>query len=124
MSFLTYHSLMNPTDKPLIWLKGEIKTPPMGKEARIEAGFLLRSLQAGLTLTMPHSRPMPTVGPRCHELRINDDASTWRILHRIDSDAIVILEIFKKKTGKTPKSVIDTYRRRAKQYDAETGNEG
>ena len=46
---------MNPTDKPLIWLKGEIKIPPMGKEARIEAGYLLRSLQAGLTLAMPHS---------------------------------------------------------------------
>jgi len=67
---------------------------------------------------------MPSVGPRCHELRVNDGTSTWRILHRIDSDAILILEIFKKKTGKTPKSVIDTCQRRAQRYDADAGNEG
>ncbi len=37
---------MNPTDKPLVWLSGEIKTPPLSKDARIEAGYLLRMLQA------------------------------------------------------------------------------
>lgn len=32
----------NKMDKPLIWLRGEIKTPPLSAEARIEAGYLLR----------------------------------------------------------------------------------
>ena len=64
------------TGKPLVWLKGEVKTPPFSAEARIEAGYLLRLVQRGDTLTLPHSRPMPTVGPRCHELRINDAAGT------------------------------------------------
>jgi hypothetical protein len=36
---------MSPRDKPLVWLSGEIKTPPFGPEARFEAGFLLRRLQ-------------------------------------------------------------------------------
>jgi len=29
---------MNPKDKPLAWLYGEVKTPPFSKEARLEAG--------------------------------------------------------------------------------------
>jgi len=114
---------MNPTDKPLVWLSGEVKSPPLSKEARIQAGYLLRCLQAGLSLSMPHSRPMPSLGPRCHELRINDAASTWRILYRIDSDAILILGVFQKKTGKTPTPVIEACRRRALKYDADSRDE-
>ncbi len=60
---------------------------------------------------------MPAVGPRCHELRINDAAATWRLMYRIDSDAIVILEVFAKKTPTTPKAVIETCRKRLKEYD-------
>ncbi len=47
---------------------------------------------------MPHSRPMPSIGPRCHELRIQDQSKTWRIVYRRDSDAIVIAEVFAKTT--------------------------
>lgn len=67
---------------------------------------------------MPHSRPMPGIGTRCHELRINDAGSNWRIFYRIDSDAIVILEVFEKKTKATPKAVIATCRKRLKEYDS------
>ncbi|HWL50920.1 MAG TPA: hypothetical protein VNQ90_00690, partial [Chthoniobacteraceae bacterium] len=55
--------------KPLRWLSGEVKTPPMSMEARREVGYLLRMLQEGEKLSLPHSRPMPSVGARCHELR-------------------------------------------------------
>jgi len=104
-------------DKPLVWLEGEIKTPPFSAGARLEAGLLLRRLQRGEMLEMPHSRPMPSLGPRCHELRINDARVTWRIIYRIDSDAIVILEVFSKKSRETPRSVIDACKRRIKEYD-------
>jgi phage-related protein len=104
-------------DKPLVWLDGEIKTPPFSAGARLEAGLLLRRLQRGEMLEMPHSRPIPSLGPRCHELRINDARVTWRIIYRIDSDAIVILEVFSKKTRETPRSVIDACKRRIKEYD-------
>ncbi len=33
--------------KPLVILHGEIKTPPFSEEARRDAGYLLRKLQAG-----------------------------------------------------------------------------
>jgi hypothetical protein len=64
------------SDKPLAWLSGELKTPPLSGEARVEGGVLLRRLQRGETLAMPESRPMPVIGPRCHELRIEDVVQT------------------------------------------------
>lgn len=109
---------MSPNDKPLVWLHGEIRTPPFSREARLEAGFLLRLLQKGEPLSLPHSRPMPSIGPRCHELRVNDRGQTWRIVYRIDSDAVVILEVFAKKTAQTPQRVIDTCRKRLQEYDS------
>jgi len=106
-------------NKPLVWLKGEVKTPPFSRAGRIEAGFLLRRLQQGENLSLPRSRPMPSIGARCHELRINDESITWRIVYRIDVDAIVILEVFQKTTGKTPRQVIETCKRRLRAYDDE-----
>jgi phage-related protein len=55
---------------------------------------------------------MPSIGARYHELRVNDASSNWRLVYRIDNDAIVILEVFAKKTGATPKVVIATCRKR------------
>ena len=109
---------MNPYDKPVGWLGGELTTPPMSKEARLKAGYLVRMLQGGETLSMPESRPMPSIGPRCHELRIRDEDSTWRVFYRIDPDSILIVEVVNKKTQKTPKRVIDTCKARLKEYDA------
>lgn len=109
---------MSPTDKPLVWLHGEVKTPPMSTMARIEAGFLLRRLQAGELLDMPHSRPMPTIGKRVYELRIVDADVTWRLEYRIDPDAIVIGTVFSKKTQATPQREIEASQRRFASYDA------
>jgi phage-related protein len=110
---------MNQRDKPLVWLHGEIATPPFSRRARLEAGFLLRRLQQGESLGMPQSRPMPSIGPRCHELRITDESAKWRIVYRTDFDAIVIGEVFRKKTQETPKDVIDVCRARFRRYDDE-----
>ncbi len=104
-------------DKPLAWLHGEVKTPPFSKSARIEAGYLLRELQRGKALSMPHSRPMPAIGARCHKLRVVDKGVAWRIVYRVDPDAIVIAEVFAKKTSQTPAPVLDACRRRLKEYD-------
>ena len=108
---------MSPSDKPLVWLHGEIKTPPLSQAARIEGGYLLRLLQKGQAVGMPQSRPMPVVGPRCHELRVRDAGADWRIVYRLDADAVVVLEVFAKKTRATPKTVIDACTRRLKEYD-------
>jgi phage-related protein len=104
-------------DKPLVWLHGEVKTPPMALYARMEAGHLLRRLQRGELLSMPESRPMPSIAPRCHELRVGDAEVTWRIFYRIDPDAIVILGVLNKKTTKIPRTVLQACRRRLAEYD-------
>ena len=103
-------------DKPLRWLHGEVKTPPMSVAARRELGMLLRDVQEGEMLSLPQSRPMPSIGKRCHELRVTDEHKIWRLIHRIDPDAIVILDVFEKKTNQTPLQVINDCKRRLKLY--------
>jgi phage-related protein len=114
---------MASADKPLVWLHGEIRTPPFSAEARIEAGVLLRRLQRGEALSLPQSRPLPGIGPRCHELRVPDAAASWRIVYRTDADAIVIAEVFSKTTQATPRRVIETCRRRFRAYDEAVADE-
>ncbi|MFC1776712.1 type II toxin-antitoxin system RelE/ParE family toxin [Pseudomonadota bacterium] len=106
-------------DKPLVWLHGAVKTPPFSKKARIEAGILLRLLQRGELIEMPRSRPMPAIGSRCHELRITDANVSWRAVYRVDAEAIVLLEVFAKKTSKTPNRIINLCRKRIREYDSE-----
>jgi len=109
--------LVSPQDKPLVSLHGEVKTPPLSAPVPLEAGFFPRRLQRGENLGMPYSRPMPDIGRRCHELRVVDAAATWRIVYRIDEDAIVIVEVFAKKTAKTPSTIIGVCAKRLREYD-------
>jgi phage-related protein len=108
---------MSAVDKPLVWLHGEVRTPPLSGPARAEAGFLLRVLQAGGALGMPHSRPMPEIGLRCAELRIRDVGADCRIICRVDPDVVVVLEVFAKTTPRTPGPIVDACRRRLRSYD-------
>jgi hypothetical protein len=81
---------MSTHDKPLVWLHGEVKSPPFSHDGRREAGLLLRLLQRG----------------------------------HIDRDAIVILDVFEKKTPKTPQRMIDVCRERMKRYDGAVHERG
>ena len=80
-------------------------------------------MQRGERLGLPHARPMAAIGARCGELRIPDETKTWRIMFRTDPDAIVIADVFEKKTAKTPASVIVRCKRRLRAYD-EAAREG
>jgi phage-related protein len=111
---------MSPHDKPLVWLKGEVKTPPLSDGARVEAGFLLRRLQRGELLGLPASRPMPTMGIACHELRVRDGEANWRVMYHLADDAVVVLDVFAKKTRTTPKAVLDACRQRLAMYHKAT----
>jgi len=72
-----------PIPNTLVMLHGQIKSPPFSVEARRWTGFLLRGLQRGRVPSMPNSRPMPTIGTRCHELRVRDSESRimWCIVY-------------------------------------------
>jgi phage-related protein len=103
--------------KPVAWLHGEIKTPPFTPKGRKEAGDLLRLLQEGVNLSMPQAEPLPLVGPRCGALRVRDAGHNWRIMYRVDPDAVLILEVYAKKTRRVPREVIKQCQQRLKAYD-------
>ncbi|MEO8631518.1 MAG: type II toxin-antitoxin system RelE/ParE family toxin [Betaproteobacteria bacterium] len=108
---------MGENRRPLVWLHGEVKTPPFTAAARLEAGALLRRLQQGDKLALPHVRPMPVLGARCAELRIPDATVTWRILYRLDTDAVVIAAVFAKQTQATSATILATAKARLRHYD-------
>src|SRR5262249_44060421 len=103
--------------KPVGWLHGEIKTPPFTQEGRQEAGDLLRLLQEGEILRMPQAEPLPIIGPRCGALRIRDGEHNWRIIYRVDGDAVLVLEVYAKKTKRIPQDVINRCKKRLRDYD-------
>jgi phage-related protein len=49
---------------------------------------------------------------------VNDRDKAWRLVYRIDPDAIVILEVFEKKTNQMPRHVIEACQRRLMLYQA------
>ena len=106
-----------PKPKRAIFLHGEIKTPPFSEEARTEAGHLLWILQKGESLGMPNAEPLPIVGPRCGAIRVRDDQHNWRIMYRVDATAVLVVDVYDKKTRKIPDEVITRCKRRLKNHD-------
>jgi phage-related protein len=103
---------MDENEKPVIWVHGKVKSPPFSLAARRETGALLQRVQQGQSLPFPLSRPMPVIGPNCHELRITDENREWRIIYTIQPSRIYVIDVFQKTTPKTPKRVIDNCRQR------------
>lgn len=68
-------------------------------------------------LQFPHSRPMPVVGKQCHELRVVDENASWRLIYRLEPDAVVVLDVFRKTTQQTPLRVIATCQGRLRSYE-------
>jgi len=111
-------------NKLVVWLHGEVKTPPFTREGRLEAGKLLRLLQQGIHLSMPQAEPLPIVGKRCGALRVRDGGHNWRIMYRVDPDAVLVLEVYAKKTRQIPQAVIDRCNKRLQNYDDNSSNAG
>jgi len=98
-------------DKPLVWLGSSLDAlRAFPEEARRQAGFQLRRVQAGL---VPNNwRPMNTVGLGVVEVRIGT-VQEHRIFYVAKfAEAIYVLHAFEKRTRKTPKADIDLGARR------------
>lgn len=75
----------------------------------MEFGKLLLILQAGENITMPSSRPMPSIYNGVSELRIKDESGNYRIFYYIKlKNKILVFHAFQKKTQKTPTKEINT----------------
>jgi phage-related protein len=62
---------------------------------------------------------MPSIGLRVHELRVDDGEArkTWRIVSRVDPDAVLVVHWFEKRTNATPERVIQLCKKRLGGYD-------
>ena len=105
--------------KRVRWLADEVTVPPFSQEAASEVGALIEVVALGGVPPMPHSRPIPSVGLRCHELRVRDRGIDWRIVYHITQEAIVVLDVFRKKTRTTPRAIIDRCMKRLRRYERE-----
>ena len=76
----------------------------------------------GELIAMPQSRPMPTIGKSCYELRIVDAGKTWRIMYCIHPQAVVVLNIFAKTTPQTPNDAINLSKQRLAEFTAIADN--
>ena len=77
----------------------------------------LARLDAGLGLSMPLSRPMPSIGRGVHELRLKDRSGGYRGVYAlIHSGTAHVLHAFKKMAQATPKRNIEIAKRRLKEY--------
>lgn len=50
---------------------------------------------------------------------MREASKTWRVIYRIDEDAIAIVEVFNKTTRTTPKNVIELCKKRLGQSRAD-----
>jgi phage-related protein len=91
----------------------ELKEFP--EEVRGDLADALARLDAGLSLSMPLSRPMPSISPGAHELRFRDRSGIYRVIYYIRrQNEIWLVHAFKKKTQQTPSQNIEVAQQRIK----------
>ncbi|MCB1213923.1 MAG: type II toxin-antitoxin system RelE/ParE family toxin [Deltaproteobacteria bacterium] len=85
------------------------------EEIREDLADALARLDLGVSLSMPLSRPMPSIGKGVHELRLKDASGIYRIIYFLwEKERIYLLHAFKKKSQKTLKANLDLAKRRLK----------
>lgn len=92
------------------------ETEDFPEEIREDLADILARLDAGLMLSMPISRPMPSVGRGVHELRLKDRSGIYRVIYVFISQGnIWLIHAFKKKTQQTPQQNIDLAKKRLRE---------
>lgn len=90
-------------------------------EIKRAMGEAILKLQYGVTLTMPLSRPMPSVASGVAELRVKDRSGVYRTFYYARrQEGVLILHAFVKKTQTTPDREIALARRRLRELTHET----
>src|SRR5205809_2839908 len=85
-------------------------------EVRCDLADAVARLEVGLMLTMPLSRPMPSMGRGVHELRLKDRSGAYRVVYAlVQRGAVHVLHAFKKKTQGTPLKNLELARKRLKE---------
>ena len=94
--------------------RAEIRDLPLA--VRDDLADLLARLDLGHRLSMPVSRPMPSIGRGVHELRLRDRGGAYRIVYALVLQGTVhVLHAFKKTSQATPKRALELARARLKE---------
>ncbi|MDE2095154.1 MAG: type II toxin-antitoxin system RelE/ParE family toxin [Burkholderiales bacterium] len=105
--------------KPIRFLGDSLKRlREFPEDARQDAGYQLDKVQRG---EQPDDfKPMPSIGQGVEEIRVWDEAGTFRLIYtaRI-GNTVVVLHAFQKKTLATSKRDIDLARARWSQLKKE-----
>jgi phage-related protein len=103
------------TIKPVEFLGNTIEAlRAFPDKARQDAGFQLDKVQRGEE--PDDSKPMPGVGAGVEEIRIRDEAGTFRVIYLAKlADAVYVLHCFQKKTQETSRKDIKLARKRYKE---------
>ena len=88
-------------------------------DVRGDLADALARLDAGLSLAMPLSRPIPSIGRGVHELRPRDRSGQYRVIYALVlRGSIHVLHAFKKTTRATPQRSIAVAQRRLQEVIA------
>lgn len=86
------------------------------EDVRRELGKAIFDLQRGEVLSMPLSRPMPSIAAGAEELRIRDRTGIYRAFYYARSPrGILVFHAFVKKTHATPSHELDLGKKRLKE---------
>src|SRR3989338_6318309 len=86
--------------------KKELKEAP--PEIIQDVFFLFEDLMLGKHLSMPISRPLPSIAKGLHELRLSGRGGEFRVFYVIKvDDAIYVLHATSKKSQKTDKRTLE-----------------
>ena len=85
---------------------------------RADLADALARLDEGHTLSMPLSRPMPSIGSGVHELRLRDRSGAYRTIYAVvRGGTVYVVHAFKKTTRATAKRNIELACRRLKELN-------
>ena len=83
---------------------------------REDLADVVARLEQGHGLSMPLSRPMPSIGAGVHELRLRARSGAYRVIYVVATKVgVVLLHAFKKTTEKTPQRNIEIAQARLKE---------
>lgn len=84
-------------------------------EVREDLADAIARLERGQVLSMPLSRPMPSIGKGVHELRLKDRSGIYRVIYFLPgASQIWILHAFKKTSQATSRQDIEIAKDRLK----------
>ncbi len=96
--------------------KREVRRLP--RLIREDLADALARLNEGHALSMPLSRPMPSIAAGVHELRLKDRSGAYRTVYALrKAGMIYVLHAFKKATRTTPKKNIDLAKQRLSEIE-------